>query len=128
MVLSLISSRVPVSTPPPSEPDSLEAVKVEEAKFEAISNTILEDSSLYRDSKTQSFNQTEFWANQKASLPLHYALWTAEVGCATNTLDVILTLISIVVKRATCAYSMILCGRGFTRSHEECGCRTAPKR
>ena len=81
-VLSLISSRVPVSTPPPSEPDSLEAVKVEEAKFEAISNTILEDSSLYRDSKTQSFNQTEFWANQKASLPLHYALWTAEVGCA----------------------------------------------
>ena len=45
----------------------------------------------------------------------------------TNTLGVILTLICI-VKRATCAYSTILCGRGFTRSHEECGCRTAPKR
>ena len=31
--------------------------------------------------KTQRYNLREFWADHKAVLPLHYAVYLAEVGC-----------------------------------------------
>ena len=60
--------------------DLLDVVKLEEAKYSSLCAAISKDGSAYMADGI--FDQALFWAQQKASLPVHYSLWLAEVGCA----------------------------------------------
>ncbi len=64
-----------------TEPDAslLDVVKVEEAKFASICASVRSDPSAYMNQSL--FDQASFWAQQKGVIPVHYALWLAEVGC-----------------------------------------------
>jgi hypothetical protein len=79
-VLSLVSSKAkaPADTTTP-EDNALELVKMEEIKYEQLCMGVVANSSAYIVKGI--FNQSLFWAAQKHALPLHYAVWVAEVGC-----------------------------------------------
>ena len=62
------------------EDSALELVKMEEVKYEQICMGVEADSRAYMEHGL--FDQGKFWAAQKHALPLHYAVWVAEVGCA----------------------------------------------
>ena len=57
-----------------------DVVKLEESKYAAMCIAVLNDPSVYMDSGI--FDQAMFWAQQKVTIPVHYSLWLAEVGCA----------------------------------------------
>eukprot|EP00966_Prymnesium_polylepis_P289937 6697210-Prymnesium_polylepis.2 len=82
-VLSLIGSKsagkAPVSSTT-STGDMLDVIKLEEAKYASMCIAVLKDPSTYFSDNL--FDQALFWAQQKTALPVHYALWLGEVGCA----------------------------------------------
>ena len=58
----------------------LEAVKTEEIKYEQVCSAVLADPSPYTEHSM--FDHGKFWSAHKLMLPIHYALWVAEVGSA----------------------------------------------
>jgi hypothetical protein len=57
----------------------LDVVKLEEAKYASLCVAVINDRSPWM--VDDIFDQSMFWAQQKNTLPVHYALWVAEVGC-----------------------------------------------
>ena len=60
--------------------NSLEFVKLEEAKYASICANVFHHPDQYM--VDGMFDLAQFWAEQKFVLPIHYSLWLAEVGCA----------------------------------------------
>ena len=82
-VLALMSGKPKVESPraPADGHDTmLEAVKAEETKYATISESIQADPSAFEQKGI--FDQGKFWVAHKQTLPIHYALWVSEVGCA----------------------------------------------
>ena len=57
------------------------AVQSEVDNFDMISMKILAEGSANEYYKGELFNLHAFWADHKSSLPLHYGVYLAEVGC-----------------------------------------------
>ena len=64
----------------PDHDDSLDIIKLEEAKYAGICVSVLANKQQYMVSGI--FDLSVFWSGQKSVIPVHYSLWVAEVGCA----------------------------------------------
>jgi hypothetical protein len=64
----------------PDHDNSLDIIKLEEAKYASICVSVLANPQPYMVSGI--FDLSVFWSGQKSVLPVHYSLWMAEVGCA----------------------------------------------
>jgi hypothetical protein len=60
--------------------NSLDVIKLEEAKYASICVSVLANPKPYMASGI--FDLSVFWSGQKSVIPVHYSLWMAEVGCA----------------------------------------------
>ena len=73
-MLSLIGSKASGKAPVLTvSGDLLDVIKLEEAKYASMSIAVVKDPSAYMCGDI--FDQALFWAQQKAALPVHYALW-----------------------------------------------------
>ena len=75
------------SQTPPVEQEQMQspidkAVKAEKEQFDLINQQVLAQGSanIYYEGGDH-FNLLSFWADHKASLPLHFGVYVAEVGC-----------------------------------------------
>ena len=64
----------------PDTDNSLDIIKLEEAKYASICVSVLANPQPYMVSGI--FDLSVFWSGQKTVIPVHYSLWMAEGGCA----------------------------------------------
>lgn len=64
----------------------LDVVKLEEAKYASLCVAVINDRSPWM--VDDIFDQSMFWAQQKNTLPVHYALWVAEGCCKVASANV----------------------------------------
>jgi len=79
-------------------------VSDEIAKFKAIKEGFMADSSSIRFYKNNSFDHKAFWYEKRKDLPLHYSVFVAEVGCykaASANVETVFSGVGGMVQKST---------------------------